>query len=219
MSTVAIRGADLTFDPDTHKYRLPDGPVVPSVTQILSAVGVSTDFEELGNMSSRIGEAIDAKRQLGTALHADSHAFDDNDLDWATVHPDVEPYLRAWATCRANLRLTPLTRERRIFHPIYGYAGTLDGIFALPSDRQVLIDLATGDPFDAGKQYQTAAYLAAYQNEHNTVTPIERWAVQLTPERSVPYRIEKYSDWRDFAKFQSFVTTYNCQPERRRRPA
>jgi hypothetical protein len=198
----------LRFDPTLHEYRTPDGQLVPSVTQILKAVGVAVDFDELRASSARLGAAIDLKREIGTALHADAHAFDDDDLDWSTVDPRVEPYVRAWATFRENTRLVPVTRERRVFHPTLGYAGTLDGIFEQPNGRLVLADIKTGDPTASGCAYQTAAYLAAY-----------RWGVQLTPERRVPYRIFPYEAFDDFAKFQSFVTTYHCQAARRRTAA
>lgn len=210
--------SDLTFEPVAHEYRLPNGHVVPGVTSILRAVGVSTDFDALRASSGRIAAAIDLKREIGHALHADAHAFDDDDLDWDTVDPRVHPYLTAWADFRENTGLTPTTRERLVYHPAYGYAGTLDGIFLLPNGRRVLVDIKTGDPDDSGCAYQTAAYVAAYTVEHDE--PIhERWGVQLTPDREIPYRISPYTDWTDFATFQAFVTTFHHQAARRRRAA
>ena len=142
-------------------------------------------------------------------MHADCHAFDDGALDEATVHPDVRPYLDAWKTFRQNTGLQPLTRERMVFDPRYFYCGTLDGIFSTSSARRlVLVDLKTGDP-GAAAGYQTAAYLAAWAIEHPDVLVQERWAVQLTPENAIPYRVFPYTDWRDFTKFASFCTTFH----------
>jgi hypothetical protein len=214
-AAAAFSSADLSFDAELHEYRLPTGQRVPSVTEVLCAVGVSTDFEGLRLGSARIRQAIDLKRDIGTALHHDAHAYDDNDLLWASVDPRVEPYLRAWATFRENTGATPLTRERRLFHPLYGYAGTLDGIFLLPTGRVVLVDLKTGDPVDSGCRFQTAAYLEAFKAEHPEQLVHERWAVRLTPDLAVPYRITPYADWQDFQRFQAFLTTYACQAERR----
>jgi hypothetical protein len=188
---------------------------VPSVTHILSAVGVSMDFDALMGMSGDMARAIEAKRYLGTAVHADCHAFDDDDLVWSTVNPAVEPYLRAWATFRVNTGLMPLTRERRVFHPGQFYCGTLDGIFVMPTGKRVLVDIKTGDPDDSGCQFQTAAYVAAYRLEHPDDIIDERWGVQLVPDREIPYRISPYADWRDYGAFQAFVTTYRCQAARR----
>jgi hypothetical protein len=204
----------LVFDPGPHEYRF-DGQRVPSVTQILAATGVSVDFEELAGMSHRLGAAISDKRGLGTALHADAHAYDDNDLDWSTVDPRVEPYLQAWVTFRKNSGLVPMRRERRVYNPIYRYAGTLDGIFAKDAATSVLVDIKTGDPESAGAQFQLAAYQLAHELEPDHTTIHERWSVQLTPGRSTPYRVTRYDDWRDFETWKAIVTTYHHQHARR----
>lgn len=209
-----MTAAALTFTHETHEYRV-DGRVVPSVTQILKATLVAVDFDELAGFSSRLGQAIDEKRALGQALHADAHAFDDNDLDWATVHVDVLPYLEAWRRFRADKRLAPQVRERRLYHPALGYAGTLDGVFVTPGLKRVLVDIKTGDPEDSGCRYQTAGYQLAYAIDHEDVID-ERWAVQLVPDRAVPYRVTRYDDWRDFDTWRAIVATYYAQSARRR---
>ena len=218
-SAPVYTATDLTFDPVAHEYRLPDGRPVPSVTQILSAVGVSLDFEALAQMSARTAAAVDLKRDLGHALHADAHAFDDDDLEWATVDERVRPYLEAWVAFRANTQITPTARERRVFHPVFRYAGTLDGIFLTPNGRRVLVDIKTGDPDDSGCRWQTAAYQYAFAIEHPREHIDERWGVRLMPGRSVPYDIAIYRDWRDWLAFQAFVTTFHYQAARRGRSA
>lgn len=209
---------DITFRPDAHLYLEPDGTIVPSVTGILSAVGVSVDFNALAQTSARLGDAIQLKRDIGSALHADAHAYDDHDLEWSTVDPRVRPYLDAWVVFRENSGLRPVARERLVYHPVYRYAGTLDGIFETGAGRLVLPDLKTGDPDDAGCQFQTAAYLEAWRADHpeRAGEPVERWGVQLVPGQRVPYRVHKYDAWDDFQKFLAFLTTYRHQSTRRR---
>jgi hypothetical protein len=208
----------LDFDAATHQYRVA-GALVPSVTTILRATGVSVDFEAVAASSRAMADAIALKREIGTALHADAHAFDDNDLDLGTVDSRVLPYLDAWMTFRANTRLTPLTRERRVYHPQLRYAGTLDGIFLSPVGRHVLVDIKTGDPDDGGCQFQTVAYQMAHAIDHPNVEVHERWGVQLTPGLSVPYRIAQYTDWRDAGRWEAIVTTYYAQVARRKERA
>jgi hypothetical protein len=211
-----VTTAALTFDADTHVYRV-GGQVVPSVTGILRATGISVDFEALGNMGAATADAIALKRDIGRALHEDAHAFDDNDLDWSTVDRRVVPYLEAWATFRANQQLTPIARERRVYHPGLGYAGTLDGIFTRRSDgRSVLVDIKLGDPEDAGGRYQTAAYQLAYCAERPHCVIHERCCVWLQPDLSVPYRVHPYTDWRDLQVWPAIVTTYFCGQAARR---
>lgn len=206
----------LTFDYASHTYRTPEGVVVPSVTQILKATGMSTDFETLTGMSARLAAQINYRRDLGTAVHADAHAYDDNDLDLDAVSPVVRPYLDAWATCRANLGLTPLVRERIVYHPTAGYCGMLDGIFRRDEKCQkILLDLKIGDPEDAAADLQTAAYEGAYRldGEHQID---ERWSVQLLPGRRVPYKVTVYDDWQDFETFKACVTVYKQLVARKR---
>lgn len=215
---LTLRAADLRFDAELHEYRLPTGHRIPSVTQILHATGCATDFEAIAATSARAALQIDHRRRLGTAVHADCHAFDDNDLDWNAVHPDVVPYLRAWAAYRENMRLHPLARERRVLHGAEIYCGTLDGIFRnLDTGRRVLVDIKLGEPHHAGAHLQTAAYLAAYEWENGPAArdPIDRCAVQLVPERRVPYVITPYSDWRDTQRWLAVLTTYYEQPLQR----
>lgn len=217
MSTAAARSA-LTFDAEKHEYRTADGRVVPSVTRILHRTGLATDFEAIAASSRRMAETIEYRRALGTAAHADCHAYDDDDLDWNAVDERVRPYVEAWAEFRANTKLTPIARERRLFHPGLFYAGTLDGVFATPDGKLVLVDMKLGDPSDAGAAFQTAAYEAAYLLDHPDLAIAERWAVQLDPSRRVPYVITDYTarlqHWRDFSIFQSAVAVYHAQPAR-----
>jgi hypothetical protein len=212
-STLASRA--LTFFPTTHEYWL-DGRRVPSVTEILKATGVSTIFDELGAMTERIRGAIEFKRDLGSALHADIHSFDDGDLAWETVDERVLPYLEAWTIFRENTGLRPLARERVVFDPTLNVCGTLDGIFESPSGGNVLIDVKVGDPKSAACHLQTGGYYLLWLAEHSAEVMIhERWAVQLMPQRKIPYNVTPYTDWNDLAKFRACVTVYYEQDCRR----
>lgn len=212
-----VTGSSLIFHDEDHSYWTPPGRTggrrIPSVTQILKAVGVCEDFDAIEAMRPGV---IEFRRHLGTAVHVDAHAFDDGALLIDTVDPRVLPYLQAWITWRENFDAQPLQRERRVYHPGHGYCGTLDGIFDIGGKR-VLIDIKIGDPTAAGAQFQTAAYQAAYCAEHPNERIDERLSIQLTPELSVPYRVEPYRDWSDFRTFQAFITTYWQQAARRRR--
>jgi hypothetical protein len=212
-----LSGTDLAFAAETHEYRLSTGARVPSVTEILRATGISFDYDLIGNGAAR--DALAYRRALGTAVHADAHAYDDGELRWDTVDAAVKPYLDAWVLFRANSQLTPIVRERRLYHGTWGYAGTMDGVFEhAVSGRLVLLDIKTGDPEQSACRFQTAAYLAAYMLEQEDRRVMDRMAVQLCPELAIPYRITHYPhpfQNRDFRKFTCFVTTYNEQYGRR----
>lgn len=131
----------LDFEANGHIYRRKsDGGIVPSVTGILRDTGVSADFDGLSSMGKRIEHAIQLKRDIGTAVHADAHSFDDRDLEIETVHPEVRPYLDCWIAFRENYpNLRPATRERLVYHPVLNFCGTLDAIFLQPGESDIEI--------------------------------------------------------------------------------
>lgn len=204
----------ILFDPAAHRYTLSDGSDVPSVTRILKETGVSTDFEGLGSMSDRLRQRIDYRRDLGSAVHADIHAADDNDLDWNTVHPAVLPFVEAWLIFREQMGLEPMARERIVYSPALRACGTLDGIFRR-GDRVVLVDAKIGDPKDAACHLQTAGYSLLWQADHDDIVITDRWGVRLQPEKRVPYEVFPYDDWTDFEKFRACVTVFYEQATRR----
>lgn len=216
--------ADVRYDPELHTSTLPDGQKVPHVTEVLSEVGVSTDFEELAALSAYMGEKIEVARARGTAVHADCHALDDDDLLWDTVHPQVRPFVESWDQCREDMCLVPIAhaRERRVYHPLFNYTGILDGVF-MRRDKRILLDLKTGDPESAATHLQTVAYEAAWVAMFPHLPIDERWAVQLVPKLKVPYRIKNYTArpeaHTDFGKFMACLTVYHEQPARRERAA
>ena len=227
VSTAGWTIDDVAYDPATHTSALPDGRKVPHVTEVLGATGVADDFAELRAISDYLGERVELAGARGRAVHADCHAYDDDDLVWETVDPRVLPYVEAWAQCRMDLNLTPVAhaRERRVYHPLFCYTGILDGVFerALASGavRRILLDLKTGDPDSAAAHLQTAAYEQAWVRTFPHLPIDERWAVQLTPKTRVPYRVRDYTSRpaapQDFGKFLACMTVYHEQVGRRSR--
>jgi hypothetical protein len=219
--------ADVIYDPATHTSKLVDGREVPHVTAVLSATGVSTDFEELGRDRPWMRERIVAAGDRGTAVHADCHAYDDNDLDMVDVHPDVRPFVDVWGELRDNLKMTPLTRERRVFHPTHVYTGFIDGIFHIGAGKykgmHALGDIKTGTT-DAA-EYQTAAYEGALRAtpEYDGPLPDLRLVFKLLPGTRKKYDVINYSEHReaamDYTYFLAFLTTYRRQASRRPRRA
>jgi hypothetical protein len=136
------RGRDLVeFESAGHIYRLKaTGEIVPGVTTILKDTGIAVDFDGISAMGRRQQHSITLKRDIGTALHADTHAFDDNDLDLATVNIEVRPYLDCYITFRQHYpHLRPALRERLVYDPSLRVAGTLDGIFLTDGETRIEI--------------------------------------------------------------------------------
>lgn len=212
-----LSATDLRYDPDSHTSSLPDGTDVPHVTHILSECRVSTDFEALSGVSPRIAANVQRARFRGTAIHADCHAYDDDDLDLEDVDPRVRPGLDAWIDFRINKGVVPLLRERQVFHRRLLYTGFVDGLFLVGSAaKKVIIDIKNGNPASAAGHLQTAAYEMAMIDMGLIATgECERWAVWLRPGRRVPYTVFPYSSMPDALshqyRFAACLTVYREQ--------
>jgi len=166
-----------TFDAALHAYYV-DGRRVPSVTGVLAAVGISTDF-------SRINQAVlEHKRQLGAALHACLDYQHDDDLDETTVDEEVRPLLDSYKLFMTDTGFKALDHELRRWPELNGmrYGMTADVIGAMGGEPW-LIDFKTsaGAP-SPGWAIQLAGYEAGLQRP---VIPPFRWrrmSLQLLPE-------------------------------------
>lgn len=227
MAAAAFTPGDLVYDPDRHRSWLPDGREVPHVTHVLKCTGLVRDFGALADRSPRAAANLEYARAQGSAVHADCHAYDDDDLDLAQVDPQNAPYVDAWIQARRDLQIVPVAhaRERLVYHATFHYCGIQDGVFrrGLLQPQLILADIKRGDPDDAAAHLQTAAYEAAWTRAHPDMKIDERWAVWLRPGRRVPYTIVNYTRRpgaaHDFSKFLAALTVYNEQPARRPRIA
>ncbi len=209
MSLAAIATPGLTFHDATHRYML-DGEFVPSVTQVIKDNRLSADFSHVNR------DVLERNRAIGVAVHAAAHYFDEGDLDESSVDPDVRPYLEAWKAFVYERKVEMLALEQRVADPVYRLAGTIDRIARVPGiSGELVIDIKKGDPKDAGANYQTAAYALLAANLGIIAKPflIERWSVQLHPERAVPYTVSPY---RSSADRRIFLAALQLTHERER---
>lgn len=134
----------LSFDPDTHTYAY-DGAQVPSVTQILSGVGM---------VDSRF--FTEEARTRGTYVHRATEFIDSGSLDWESLDPVLLPYCQAYMRFVEDVRPEILLSERPLYHPDFKYAGTLDRLMKF-NGSVAIVDFSTGDPIPA-KEIQVSAY-------------------------------------------------------------
>ena len=110
----------LTFDEPRHSYAW-NGVVVPSVTQIISAV--------LGDRYPETA-AVKFASDRGTTVH-ETIALDlAGNLDEASVDPQVAPYLAAARLFMRECDFQPTRWEERLYSSQYGFAGTVDAVNA-----------------------------------------------------------------------------------------
>ncbi len=192
--------AGLTFDAGAHVYRH-DGVRVPSVTQILAAEGF-IDYSFLGEDSAHY-------LSRGQAVHAACEYLDEDRLDWSTVAPAIEGYVRGYQKFKRVLGFYPTHIETHVFDEIYRYAGTLDRVGRIGDARKILIDLKTG-PICSWVGAQLGGYAGAvrFNQIFADWNYLERWGVQLTADGG--YQITKFEDHEgDLAVFRSACICYN----------
>jgi len=113
-------GVALTFAAETHEYRI-NGRLVPSVTQVLEAVGL-IDYSHIPWQTRQM--ALERGRAVHEAIALDLAG----DLDEESAGEiGILGYVRAARAARAALGiLVPHAVEERVYHPRLDYAGTLD---------------------------------------------------------------------------------------------
>lgn len=184
---------ELTFDEALHEYRV-RGAIVPSVTQVLAP---------LSSFDGVPAQVLEAKRDLGHRVHLACQLHDEDDLDEASVEPDVAPYLEAYRRFLADTDARVVLNEGRVYHPTYRYAGTLDRVFLISADHW-LVDLKTCFTTPRAAGPQTAAYLMALTTMLGNVRPTRRAALRLRPDGT--YRLDPLDRPDDWSVFLACLT-------------
>jgi len=202
--TVATLAPIVTLDETSHVYTHREGFHPPSVTQIL---GFVPPFA--GRFDRVAPELLEYKRRLGSQVHRATHYYDEGTLDIHTVDPVLTPYLLAWQKFRMEKSFVPVVMETAVFHPDYGYAGTLDRIGRMDGGLW-LVDLKCGPAQDghlAGPQ--TAAYEKAAG--HMDMIPrgslVHRCSVHLGDDGA--YRMVPHTNRRDWHVFLAALELWN----------
>lgn len=130
----------IEFDEPTHTYKV-DGRVVPSVTQILKAIGC-VDTRWYTDEGRERGKAIDTLTEL--------HDKGELDIEAAEVYcPQYVGYVKAWIAFRAETGFETYRAQVKVANTRLGYAGTLDreGRFCGASvTGLIIVDLKSGAP-------------------------------------------------------------------------
>jgi hypothetical protein len=198
----------LTFDPEKHEYRL-NGLIVPSVTQILDFVGIS-DFSGIP------AETLEYAKIRGTMVHRATALDDEGSLDEESIDPVIVPYVEAWRKFKKELSFVPVLIERMVYHPVFGYCGTLDRTGNIEEDyfSEVIIDIKTGTVCVGSVGPQTAAYEEALRNELGGKKR-RRYAVKLFDTGE--YRLIPCTNTLDFEVFKNAASCVNWTNQKHRR--
>lgn len=210
----------LTFDPQLHRYTLDGAPLWRSVSGVLKAAGL-VDFSGIPPL------VLERARVRGTTVHRALHFYNEHDLDLAAFEkdfPDCAPHVHGWIAFCAQRDFVPMLCEHRLASRRYEIGGTLDCLGTLDG-QAVLLDFATGDPSDAAKDLQTAAYdLLAHEWAYDDPALraffarypfVRRYAVRLKPDAT--FSLEGYRDPSDARQFIALVEAQRIVHARRPR--
>jgi len=181
-----------TFDKAEHAYYNARGERVLSVTQVLNNVGLVC--------YAGIPQAVlDHKAEIGTAAHEAAWFHDENDLDWDTLDPEVEPYVRAWERFRDETDFKPELIEHRGIATVngYEYGFTLDRIGRFQG-RPTLIELKCTANVELSWGPQTSAYCMAMRERYPMLF---RLAVHL--KKNATYSLVPLNGVRDYQIFEA----------------
>lgn len=184
----------LNFDEASHRYDL-DGVPVKNVTSI---IGHLNDFSMIPK------DKLEIARQKGVHVHKMVEMDCAGKLDEDTLPEWMRPVLVQWRLFVAQTGFKVIASERRVYHPVYGYAGTLDLYGILEhAKKPAFIDVKRS--FFAGQAIgmQVAAYKEAYiaQEGDKAAKKALRFGLRLNEINH--YRMEQYEDE---SQFQDFLT-------------
>lgn len=196
-------GMRFSFDPISHTYRV-GGVVYPSVTEVLApAETFAGVFENVPI------DAFELARDRGTYVHESIALLVRGALDWTSVEPTWEPYVRAAERFLTESGLVVTGSEVPVYSEHLKVAGTID-LLGIWRDRQSLIDFKTsaGVPPTVGPQ--TAGYFLLHRDLYGgKKARTNRYCVHLTPATYPGYRVIPLEDTRDFSIFLSSLNLYH----------
>jgi hypothetical protein len=195
---------ELRFDPVKHEYFLGEKKL-PSVTQVIDYFSlIDTRFYP------------EWVRDRGQAVHAACEFDDEGTLDESTVDTRVIGRLRAYRRFKAEVEHAWEYSEKRLFHPIYRYAGTLDraGLMVIKGDPwNTVLDFKSGAMLDAYR-LQLAGYVALITQIHPEKNPMkwQRVILQLQDDgKYKPHVLPQEELAGDMAAFLGYVNAMNWE--------
>lgn len=111
----SVLSYDLKLDPATHIYTL-NGKVVPGVSEIMKAVGLTKDWSGVDTFY----------RDRGTVVHACISMFLKGTLDESTIDPSAVPYFEEFKAWWSQNKQPWIASEISLYSEKYGFAGTID---------------------------------------------------------------------------------------------
>lgn len=183
----------LEFRAADHTY-WHSGVLVPGVTTILKPL---TDYSMIPP------HKLEIARQKGVAVHKMVELYCKDDLNEETLPEWMLPVLEQWKKFATESGFEMVASEQRVYCRKHGYAGTFD-LFGTMRGKPALIDIKRSFLAGGVIGLQLAAYLKAHTDQ-----PADRYALKLN--ENGPYRLEPYTDQKDFSEFMACLAFYRVK--------
>ncbi len=188
----------LKFDAESHTYWL-DGARIPSVTQVLKVL--------TGDQFASVPKDVLANAvALGTAVHCAIELDIDKELDDASLHDTVRPYLDMWRNWCAVTGFEPDLSEQQVYSRRLRFAGTVDVIGRFKNGDKAIIDIKRCALMPPSVGPQTAGYALAYSESFDCDKP-HRFALQF-PKNAKHPKLEQFQGFSDERSFLAALTVY-----------
>lgn len=185
---------------------------LPRVTEILTRVGLSLDYERLVP-----ADKLTMLRQRGTALHRAIQLWDAHRLDVARVHEAILPGLTAYQAWAQDVKHEPWASELELTHSTWGFMGHPDRVGLVNGEPAVIDWKYTDGPDLRGGKYQLAGYKMLANDQGRAAAPPvsgldrihETYLVQLSPTGK-GYHMHRMTDPTAEQVFQAAVILYHA---------
>lgn len=133
---------EIRFEEKDHKYFLGDREL-PSITKILSKLGLTKSYEGVSPYYA----------ERGVAVHAAIALDLENNLDEDSLDPQIRPFLEAFRAFRGETGFKVEACEKIVYSENLGYAGRIDWLGTI-GDKTWLIDGKCTKKHDPAADYQ-----------------------------------------------------------------
>ena len=159
-----------------------NGVRLPSVTRVLSAVGLSPDYRGVDPA------VLERARLRGTALHCAIQYDAEGSLDESSLHEEIRSGFAAYRRFVAEAQHEPIGSELELVHPTWAYVGHPDRVGWINGRTRTLIDFKHQDSVDFDYvRVQLAGYSLLWAATHPEEPLAQTAVVQL--RRDGTYRL------------------------------
>lgn len=168
------------------------------------------DYPSVTTVLPEFAYGSEVAMERGTLVHQACYYLNHGALDWESVDPRIEPYVRAYELLMKEVKFTPEKSELVVLSEKYGVAGTLDVIGKM-GKHHVIADIKTGDysQKQANWEVQVAAYYKLYQESTGDKTKRKLYTFVLRDDGN--YRLFELTEPDAWAVFLAYLRIYKWE--------